>query len=72
MKIYPHGVARNRLAQAASRLDVPILVVENKVDIVDSGSDRLKMSAASGLGVQEVMAALRESVKHLEGAEPLF
>jgi hypothetical protein len=39
---------------------------------LDSGSDRLKMSAANGLGVQEVMAALRDSVKHLEGAEPLF
>lgn len=51
---------------------VPMLVVENKVDILDSGSDRLKMSAASGLGVQEVMAALRASVKHLEEAEPLF
>jgi GTP1/Obg family GTP-binding protein len=51
---------------------VPILVVENKVDMIDSGSDRLKMSAATGVGVQEVMAALRESVKHLESAEPLF
>lgn len=51
---------------------VPILVVENKVDMIDSGSDRLKMSAATGVGVQEVMAALRDSVKHLESAEPLF
>ncbi len=34
MKIYPHGVARNRLAQAASRLDVPILVV-NSIDEAD-------------------------------------
>jgi nucleolar GTP-binding protein len=51
---------------------VPILVVENKVDMIDSGSDRLKMSAATGVGVQEVMAALRDSVKHLESVEPLF
>ncbi len=51
---------------------VPILVVENKVDMIDSGSDRLKMSAATGVGVQEVMAALRDSVKHLEAVEPLF
>ncbi len=51
---------------------VPILVVENKVDMIDSGSDRLKMSAATGVGVQEVMEALRESVKHLESAEALF
>ncbi|MHC1709206.1 MAG: NOG1 family protein [Methanomassiliicoccales archaeon] len=51
---------------------VPILVVENKVDMIDSGSDRLKMSAATGVGVQEVMAALRDSVKHLESAEALF
>ena len=52
--------------------DVPILVVENKVDLLDSGSDRMKMSAATGQGVPEVMAALRDSVKHLEKAEPLF
>jgi nucleolar GTP-binding protein len=52
--------------------DVPILVVENKVDLLDSGSDRMKMSAATGQGVPEVMAALRDSVRHLEKAEPLF
>ncbi|NLX47433.1 MAG: hypothetical protein GXY70_04610 [Euryarchaeota archaeon] len=51
---------------------VPVLVVENKVDIFDSGSDRLKMCAATGQGVPEVMAALRDTVKHLEQAEPMF
>jgi nucleolar GTP-binding protein len=51
---------------------VPILVVENKLDMIDSGSDRLKMSASTGVGVQEVMAALRDSVKHLESVEALF
>lgn len=63
-----------RLLESVKALfpDVPILVVENKVDMIDSGSDRLKMSAATGVGVQEVMAALRESVKHLEEAEPAF
>ena len=63
-----------RLLESVKTLfpDVPILVVENKVDMIDSGSDRLKMSAANGLGVQEVMSALRDSVKHLEAAEPLF
>jgi len=63
-----------RLLESVKALfpDVPILVVENKVDMIDSGSDRLKMSAATGVGVQEVMAALRESVKHLETVEPAF
>lgn len=51
---------------------VPILVVENKVDLLDSGSDRLKMCAATGQGVPEIMAALRDSVKHLEAADPMF
>jgi len=63
-----------RLLESVKTLfpDVPILVVENKVDMIDSGSDRLKMSAATGVGVIEVMAALRDSVKHLESVEPLF
>jgi nucleolar GTP-binding protein len=51
---------------------VPMLVVENKVDIVNSGSDRLKMCAANGEGVPEVMTALLESMKHLEKPEAMF
>ena len=69
-----HMEGQMRLLESVRGLfpDVPMLVVENKVDIVDSGSDRLKMSAATGLGVQDVMAALRGSVEHLESPEPLF
>jgi len=52
--------------------DLPILIVENKLDILDSGSDRLKMSAATGQGVEEVMTALLDSIKHLEKPEPMF
>jgi translation initiation factor IF-2 len=51
---------------------VPILVVENKIDLIDSGSDRLKMSATSGQGVPEVMTALLELVKPLEKTDVLF
>jgi nucleolar GTP-binding protein len=51
---------------------VPMLVVENKVDIVNSGSDRMKMCAATGEGVPEVMTALLESMKHLEKPEAMF
>lgn len=32
VKIYPYGVARNRLAQAAKRLEVPIVVVNEAAD----------------------------------------
>jgi nucleolar GTP-binding protein len=69
-----HMESQLRLLDSVRELfpGVPILVVENKVDIMDSGSERLKMSAASGAGVPEVMAALRESVKHLEKDEALF
>lgn len=51
---------------------VPILVVENKLDLTDSGSDRLKMSAVNGKGVHEIMTALLELVKPLEKADALF
>lgn len=51
---------------------VPILVVENKIDLIDSGSDRLKMSATTGQGVPEVMTALLELVKPLEKTDVLF
>ncbi|MEW5747672.1 MAG: GTPase [Candidatus Thermoplasmatota archaeon] len=43
---------------------VPIFVVENKSDLVSSGSDRMRISAETGAGVAElvdtVVAALRE------------
>jgi len=32
VKVYPHGVARNRLAQAAKRLGVPVVVVKDVGD----------------------------------------
>jgi stage III sporulation protein SpoIIIAA len=32
VKVYPHGVARNRLAQAAKRLGVPVVVVKDAAD----------------------------------------
>jgi hypothetical protein len=32
VKVYPHGVARNRLAQAAKRLGVPVVVVKDASD----------------------------------------
>jgi len=32
VKVYPHGVARNRLAQAAKRLGVPVVVVKDVAD----------------------------------------
>jgi nucleolar GTP-binding protein len=63
-----------RLLEAVRELfpGVPILVVENKVDLLDSGSDRLKMSAVSGEGVPQIMTALLASIEHLEGPEPMF
>ncbi|MCX6651086.1 MAG: 50S ribosome-binding GTPase [Methanomassiliicoccales archaeon] len=51
---------------------VPILVVENKVDLINTGSERLKMCAASGEGVPEVMTALLQLVKPLEKSDALF
>lgn len=69
-----HMDGQLRLLESVKALfpDVPMVVVENKVDLIDSGSDRMKMSAINGLGVQEVMAALRATVKDLEGPDPLF
>ena len=51
---------------------VPVTVVENKVDIIDTGSDHLKMCAATGQGIDEVMAAVLGSMKHLENEEAMF
>jgi len=69
-----HMDSQIRLLESVRELfpGVPIVTVENKVDVLDSGSDRLKMCAATGAGVPEVMAALRDSVKDLEKDEPLF
>jgi nucleolar GTP-binding protein len=69
-----HLEGQLRLLEAVRTLfpGVPILVVENKVDVLNSGSDRLKMSALNGEGVSEVMDALLTSIKHLEKPEPMF
>ncbi len=69
-----HMEGQLRLLESVRELfpGVPVIVVENKMDILDSGSDRLKMSAVSGQGVPEVMAALLDSIKHLEKPEPMF
>lgn len=48
--------------------DIPILVVENKVDILDSGSDRLKISAMNGLGTDALKKTVVERLVALEKA----
>ena len=69
-----HMESQMRLLDSVRELfpDAPILVVEDKVGVLDSGSDRMKMCAASGEGVSEIMAALRDSVHHLEEEERMF
>ena len=39
---------------------MPMIVVENKVDVLRSDSDRMKLSAISGDGVPEFVDALME------------
>lgn len=41
-----------------SFVDIPIVEVENKVDVVRSGSDRIKISALTGEGMDNVMEAI--------------
>jgi nucleolar GTP-binding protein len=42
---------------------IPVIEVENKIDLLDSGSDRLKMSALKGIGVEKLQ---REITGHLK------
>jgi GTP1/Obg family GTP-binding protein len=42
---------------------IPVIEVENKIDILDSGSDRMKMSALEGIGVEKLQGAITGYLK---------
>jgi nucleolar GTP-binding protein len=42
---------------------IPVIEVENKIDILDSGSDRLKMSALNGIGIEKLQSVITEYLK---------
>ena len=51
--------------------EVPILVVENKCDILRAETDRPKVSALTGEGVKEILAdAIRLATSHVPAAAP--
>ena len=43
--------------------DVKIIDIENKVDITKTNSDRLKISAMDGQGLDELMEVIEDSIK---------
>jgi nucleolar GTP-binding protein len=47
--------------------DIPMIEVENKIDLLDSGSERYKISALGGEGVEELREII---IDHLSKVEP--
>jgi GTP1/Obg family GTP-binding protein len=43
---------------------IPVIEVENKIDVMDSGSPRLKMSALNGIGVEKLQGVITEHLKN--------
>ncbi len=42
---------------------IPVIEVENKIDLLDSGSDRMKMSALDGIGVEKLQRVITGYLK---------
>jgi nucleolar GTP-binding protein len=43
---------------------IPVIEVENKIDVMDSGSSRLKMSALNGTGIEKLQGIITEHLKN--------
>ena len=48
---------------------IPVIEVENKIDVMDSGSTRLKMSALNGIGVEKLQGVITEHLKNCAKAK---
>jgi GTP1/Obg family GTP-binding protein len=43
---------------------IPVIEVENKIDVMGSGSPRLKMSALNGIGIEKLQGVITEHLKN--------